>query len=69
MKAVIYARVSTSDQTTEQQVAELQRIAERDGIEVVQVCADVISGTKFTRTGLDEVMELVDKNQVLIETG
>jgi DNA invertase Pin-like site-specific DNA recombinase len=46
-RAAIYARVSTGDQTTENQLLELRQIAERRGWEVVEVYADNgISGAK-----------------------
>jgi len=46
-RAAIYARVSTGDQTTENQLLELRQIAERRGWEVVEVYSDNgISGAK-----------------------
>ena len=44
MKTVIYARVSTDEQTTENQVLELKKVAERNGWDVQAVYADTISG-------------------------
>lgn len=45
--AAIYLRVSTEDQTTENQLRELREVAERAGWEIVQVYEDVgISGAK-----------------------
>ena len=46
-RAAIYARVSTNDQTTENQLLELQQIAERRGWAVVEVyCDNGVSGAK-----------------------
>lgn len=52
MKAVIYARVSTSDQTTDNQTLELKKVAERNGWTVEHVYEDQISGATQTRVGL-----------------
>jgi DNA invertase Pin-like site-specific DNA recombinase len=47
MRAAIYLRVSTKEQTTENQRRELQAVAERRGFEVVEVYEDHgISGSK-----------------------
>ena len=46
-KAVIYSRVSTIDQTTENQLNVLREVAEKKGIEVVREISDKgISGAK-----------------------
>ena len=53
-RAAIYVRVSTEDQTTDNQVIELQAIAARAGWEVVKVYRDNgVSGSKSSRPGLD----------------
>ena len=47
MKAALYLRVSTADQTTENQRRELQQVADRMGHEVVEIYSDNgISGSK-----------------------
>src|SRR5262245_50050163 len=47
MRAALYLRVSTSDQTTDRQEHELRVVAERRGYEIVQVYRDNgISGSK-----------------------
>ena len=47
MKVAIYARVSTTGQTTENQITELQRVAQRHDWEIVAKYVDNgISGAK-----------------------
>jgi DNA invertase Pin-like site-specific DNA recombinase len=47
MKAALYVRTSTVDQTVDNQVRELEAVAERLGHEIVEVYADNgISGAK-----------------------
>jgi len=56
-KAVIYARVSTSDQHLENQVLDLRKLAAQRGFEVVrEYCDRGISGSKARRAGLDAMM-------------
>ncbi len=43
MKAVIYARVSTAEQTTENQTLELEKVAKRNGWALEAVYEDTIS--------------------------
>ena len=54
MKVAIYTRVSTSDQTTQNQLMDLEEVIERNNWEVVEFYDEVISGTK----GVDERFEL-----------
>jgi DNA invertase Pin-like site-specific DNA recombinase len=59
-KIAIYARVSTSGQTVENQIRELTLWAERVGHEIVEIYQDAgISGTKGRdqRPGLDKVLK------------
>ena len=59
-RAAIYVRVSTDAQTVENQIAELRRIAERRGWEVVEVYRDAgISGAKgrVQRPDLDQMLK------------
>ena len=52
-KIAIYVRVSTSEQTTENQVRELQAHCQRQGFEVFKVYADEgISGSVADRPAL-----------------
>ena len=63
MKAVIYARVSTSDQTTENQTLELQRVAKRNGWTVEAVFEEQISGAKKTRPALQRLLQGVVRKE------
>ena len=48
MKAALYVRTSTVDQTVDNQIRELEAVAERLGHEIVEVYADNgISGAKY----------------------
>lgn len=51
-RAALYLRVSTREQTTENQELELQRWAERLGFEIVKVHADTTSGARSDRAAL-----------------
>lgn len=68
MKAIIYARVSsTSDrQNTERQVMDLNRFAESNGIEVVKVFEEHISGAKknHERQVLLDALEFAKHNGI-----
>ena len=54
MKVAIYTRVSTSDQTTQNQLLDLEEVIERNDWEVVEFYDEVVTGTK----GIDERIEL-----------
>lgn len=63
----IYLRVSTKDQTTENQLRELRQVAERAGWEVVQTFEDAgVSGAKGRdkRPGYDALMKAVARREV-----
>jgi putative DNA-invertase from lambdoid prophage Rac len=64
MKVALYSRVSTQDQTVEPQILELRSECQRRGWEIVADISDTISGAKFTRTGLDQLMKLVRQHSV-----
>jgi DNA invertase Pin-like site-specific DNA recombinase len=64
MKAAIYLRVSTDKQTTVAQRQELREICKRRGWKSVAEYEDVISGAKFTRTGLDQMMSEVRRGRL-----
>jgi DNA invertase Pin-like site-specific DNA recombinase len=55
VRAVLYLRVSTRDQSVENQEPELRRWADRLGFEVVRVYADTASGARSDRAALAEV--------------
>jgi DNA invertase Pin-like site-specific DNA recombinase len=63
MKAVIYARVSTTDQTTANQTLELERVAKRNDWTVEAVFEDTISGAKTKRPALDRLLKGVIRKE------
>lgn len=63
-RAAIYARVSTSDQSCERQVAELTAFAERGGYEVVNIFKETASGTKTSRAARNQIMKLAQARQI-----
>ena len=65
-KAVIYTRVSTNEQTVENQLRVLREVAEKRGLEVVREISDEgISGAKGRneRQGFDELIKGSVKNE------
>ena len=62
--AVIYARVSTSDQSCERQITDLTAFAERAGYEVMEVFKETISGTKTNRQARNQVMKLAQAREI-----
>lgn len=63
-RAVIYARVSTSDQSCDRQVAELTAFAERGGFEVADIFRETVSGTKVNRSARSQIMKLAQARQI-----
>lgn len=63
-KAVIYARVSTSDQSCERQIGELTRFAERGDFEVVEVFKETASGTAANRAARNQIIDLAQARQI-----
>jgi len=58
MRAALYVRVSTADQTTLNQELELTEYCERNKIEIFQVYKDEgISGAKTSRPALDNLLK------------
>lgn len=56
-RAAIYARVSTTEQCTDMQIAELRELAQRRGWQVACEYVDEgVSGTKSSRPQLDKLM-------------
>jgi len=55
-RAVIYARTSTVDQHTENQVYDLEQLARQRGLEIIKVYRDQVSGTRARRPGLDQLL-------------
>src|SRR5947207_1835512 len=64
MKAAIYLRVSTDKQSVRAQRQELRDICRRRGWSNVTEYTDVISGAKFTRTGLDQMMSEIRRGRL-----
>ena len=64
MRIALYARVSSDQQTVGQQLDDLRQTCSREGWKVVAELQDVISGAKFTRKGLDELMSMVRRRKV-----
>lgn len=64
IRAAIYARVSTADQTATLQVAELRQYCATRGWDVYGEYIDTISGTKSSRPGRDKLMKDVRARRV-----
>jgi len=64
MKTAIYARVSTDEQTTDNQVIKLKQVAERNAWEIEAIYADTISGAKSKRPELDKLMKAIMRKEV-----
>jgi DNA invertase Pin-like site-specific DNA recombinase len=64
-RIVIYARISTADQSHESQLREVQEyVARRWRDAETTIISDTASGARFTRDGLDRLMQLVRRNKV-----
>ena len=65
MKCLIYTRVSTDDQTPENQIFQLREYAVKREWQIFGVKTDICSGSKSSdeRNGLKEVFELARKRQ------
>jgi DNA invertase Pin-like site-specific DNA recombinase len=64
MKAILYARVSTTDkQDPEMQLAELREYTSRRGWELCGAFVDRTSGSRESRPALDEVMSLCQQRK------
>ena len=55
-RAVIYARTSTVDQHTQNQVYDLEQLAQQRGLEIIHIYEDQVSGTRARRPGLDQLL-------------
>lgn len=64
MKAGIYARVSTTDQTCTLQISELRRYADAMGWQVVEVHQDTMSGAKAARPGILAILKSVRTRRI-----
>jgi putative DNA-invertase from lambdoid prophage Rac len=63
MRIALYFRVSTGDQTTEPQRLELIEFCQRNGWRTIKEFSDTVSGAKWTRIGLDLLMQGIRKNR------
>lgn len=57
MKAALYARVSTNEQSVENQLAETRRLAEVRGWSAVEYIDHAVSGTRESRPALDRLLK------------
>jgi putative DNA-invertase from lambdoid prophage Rac len=64
MKTIIYTRISTDKQAHDSQLLELREYCLRRGWTDVIEFSDTISGSKFTRQGLDGLMALIWQGKV-----
>jgi DNA invertase Pin-like site-specific DNA recombinase len=55
-RAVLYMRVSTTDQNVDSQLYDLRQLSTQRGYEIVREYTDKISGLKARRPGLDELL-------------
>lgn len=62
--AVIYARVSTSDQSCERQIGELTSFAERGDFEIVGIFKETASGTKSNRVVRNQIVDLAQARKI-----
>lgn len=63
-RAVLYARVSTSDQSCERQLDDLTAFAERGGYEVVGIFKETASGTVATRAVRSQIIDLAQARKI-----
>ena len=66
MKCIIYSRVSTTDQTTENQILQLKEYAEKQNWDVINIKTEVCSSSKSAdeRTGLKELYDLARRRKI-----
>jgi DNA invertase Pin-like site-specific DNA recombinase len=62
-RAALYARVSTGDQHPQTQLYDLRTLAKQRGFGIVREYADVISGAKSKRPGLDHLLSDARRGQ------
>jgi DNA invertase Pin-like site-specific DNA recombinase len=63
LKAAIYCRVSTDEQTTDNQTLELRAYAARSGHEITAEFVDVESGSKSDRQGLNCLLDAASRRE------
>lgn len=62
--AAIYARVSTTDQSCERQIAELTAFAGRGGFDVIGIFKETASGTVANRMVRNQIMDLAQARKI-----
>lgn len=62
--AAIYARVSTTDQSCERQIAELTAFAGRGGFDVIGIFKETASGTVANRMARNQIMDLAQARKI-----
>lgn len=63
-RAAIYARVSTIGQETDRQVADLRRLADHRGLEVVDVVEEKMSGGRADRPARQKIMAMAQAGRI-----
>jgi len=63
MKVAIYTRVSTEEQTTEQQLEILKEYCERENFEIYNIYTEKISGVKTSRPKLDLMLQAMRRKE------
>ena len=61
---VIYARVSTADQSCERQINDLTEFAKRAGYKVDEIFKETVSGTKVSRKERNKIMALAQARKI-----
>lgn len=63
-RAAIYARVSTTDQSCDRQIAELTTFADRGGYEVVGIFKETASGALANRAARNQIISLAQARKI-----
>lgn len=63
-RAAIYARVSTTDQSCERQIAELTAFAGRGDFDVIGIFKETASGTVANRMARNQIMDLAQARKI-----
>lgn len=66
MKTAIYCRVSTADQTTENQLPDLEAVASRRGFEVVTTFSENVSAVKTDRPEFDKMIASAHRGRLAV---
>lgn len=62
MRVAIYTRVSTGEQSTENQISQCVRFCEQRGFQVYKIYDDIISGAKASRPAFNQLLEDMRKD-------